>query len=110
MTAAYNFIVDKHYKNKKRIYGSNNINKPQFFEIFYEPLCTDKYCKYHFIDSNFVGDDAYFQKIVQYIENTPVCFTSFILIYNLKYNLSGGNKIYLIDDPTSTSNKNEGHV
>ena len=53
-----------------------------------------------------------FNKIVQYIENTPVCFTSFILRFKLTYQLSGADKIYLIDDPTFnfTSATYEGHA
>ena len=95
ITAAYTYLVDKHYKDKERIYGSNNVNKPQFFEIFYEPLLPNAHpISIHVQDLDFIGDDEYFQKIVTYIENTPVCFTSFILTYNLSYIESGGNKIF----------------
>ena len=66
------------------------------------------------MDSDFVGDNAFFNKIVQYIENTPVCFTSFILIYKIKYQLSGDDKIYSIIDRTFTksftSPTYEGHA
>ena len=97
-TSAYAYFVDKHYKNKKRIYGSHNVNKPQFFEIFYEYLFGKN--STHVRDSDFVGDNDYFQKIVQYIENTCVCFTSFMLCYSLKYVDYRGNRTYSIDDPT----------
>ena len=63
----------------------------------------------------FIGDDAYINKIVEYIESTSVCFTSFLLDYVLFYQeVFDGNdkpkkKIYIIENILARPDKLEGH-
>ena len=112
ISAGYNYLVDKHFKTKKNIYISDDAKKPQFFEIIHEPLST-----FHtkMMDFTFIGDDAYINKIVEYIESTSVCFTSFLLDYVLFYQeVFDGNdkpkkKIYIIENILARPDKLEGH-
>ena len=111
--AAYNFLVDKHLKNKEILYGSTNVNQAQFFEIFHQQLIRlDSYVHTHVLDLNYLEDYGYLENLISYIENTRVCFTSFILRYNLQFELdqSTDTKIYIVDDPTCSVNGSYGHV
>ena len=111
--AGYNYLVEKHFKTKKNIYISDSEKKPQFFEIIHQP--SKRFIKMR--DSNFTGDDAYFNKIVEYIESLSVCFTSFDLGYLLYYEevevFDGTNKTttkkYRIDNSLIKTDKSEGH-
>ena len=111
--AGYNYLVEKHFKTKKNIYISDSEKKPQFFEIIHQP--SKRFIKMR--DSNFTGDDAYFNKIVEYIESLSVCFTSFDLGYLLYYEevevFDGTNKTttknYRIDNSLIKTDTSEGH-
>ena len=65
---AYNYLVEKHYTNKKNIYGKDIEKVPLFFEIMYNPI-TDINLNYKtdIMDNIFTGDINYYNKIVEYI-------------------------------------------
>ena len=111
--AAYNSFVDKHYDTKINIYPSDSVEKPQFFELFHEilPDPDSNHFNFHLGDTNFIGNNDYFNRIVEYIENTSVCFTSFLLNFSLSFlELPDGTITYLVDNPTLNCNKKTGHV
>ena len=103
---AYNYLVDKHLTTKRDIYKYDSVKKPQFFEIIYAPLKVD----YDITNSNFIGDDEYFNKIVAYIKNTNVCFTFFCLNYALDYMETADEIFYIIDYPSYTATNRHGHA
>ena len=66
-------------------------------------------------DSTFVGDDLYFNKIVEYIESLSVCFTSFNLDYLLYYEKvfdenNNPQKNYRIENSLIKTDTSEGHA
>ena len=49
--------------------------------------------------------------MIEYIEKTPVCFTSFVLTYNLFYKKGIFKDTYKINNPSiQNATENEGHV
>ena len=87
---ANNFVVDKHVYFKRDMYGNDNVNVPQFFELFHEYATSDDnpFDLCHFEDNRLVGDLSYFTAMINYINNTNFCFVSFSLKFNLTYTLS----------------------
>ena len=88
---SYNFIVDKYFKHKEKFYPNIDKKVPQFFELFYN-LLPQNLDQYHMIDFNFRGNYDNLWKIVKYVENTSVCFTSFVFNYLVAYHWSTNEK------------------
>ena len=78
----YNFLVEKHILKKKDFYGENSTDVPVFFEMFKNFYKDDRY---DMKDKTFTADTSFCKRVVEYIDNTSVCFVSFVFTFILTY-------------------------